>query len=192
MVMSVRVITGTARGRALAIPKGRSVRPTAQHVKEAIFNILGDSIHEAVVLDLFAGSGSLGIEALSRGAAECAFVDSDRRCVYTIKRNLVSTQLSDRARVCRMNVYKAIDALDLRGQRFNVIFADPPYEKGHEQLLLARLSERCVLWPLGTVVLEHSCRTETPIQKGCLARESLRTYGDTHVSLYVRRAEGQV
>jgi|CZCB01.1.fsa_nt_gi 16S rRNA (guanine(966)-N(2))-methyltransferase RsmD len=190
-VVIMRVIAGSAKGRVLAVPKGGPIRPTAQYVKEAIFSILAAKVDKAVVLDLFAGSGSLGIEALSRGAAECVLVDNDQRCVRTIKRNLEFTQLSDRARVYRMNVYKAVDALNAEGRQFDIVFADPPYEGGHEQLLLARLSELRILRPSATVVLEHSCRTETPVRQGCLARESLRTYGDTHVSLYVCMVEGQ-
>jgi 16S rRNA (guanine966-N2)-methyltransferase len=188
----MRVIAGLAKGRVLVAPKGRSVRPTAQHVKESVFNILADRACEGAVLDLFAGSGSLGIESLSRGASECVFVDSDQRSIEAIERNLLATQLSDRSRVCRMDVYRAIGVLEASSSRYSLVFADPPYEKGHEQRLLMRLCEGRILLPSSTVVLEHSCRTETPVAVGCLTRESLRTYGDTHVSLYVYSAEGRV
>lgn len=188
----MRVIAGSVKGRMLVAPKARSVRPTAQHVKESVFNILAERVCEAVVLDLFAGTGSLGIESLSRGASECVFVDSDRRCVEAIERNLQATQLSDRSRVCRMDVYRTIGVLEASPLRYSLVFADPPYEKGHEQRLLMRLCEGRILLPSSTVVLEHSCRTETPAEVGCLTRESLRTYGDTHVSLYVCSTEGRV
>jgi len=188
----MRVIAGSAKGRVLTVPKGKSVRPTAQFVREAIFSMLADKIVDAEVLDLFAGSGSLGIEALSRGAASCTFVDNDPRCIRTIEQNLLKTQLSDRALVCRMNVYTAIEVMEKQMRQFDVVFADPPYDEGHELLLLTRLGEGRILSPSGTVVLEHSCRTEAPVDAGRLARTALKSYGDSHVSVYVCMAEGRM
>jgi 16S rRNA (guanine(966)-N(2))-methyltransferase RsmD len=187
----MRVVAGSAKGRLLVAPKGYQARPTLQRVKESVFNILAGRICDAVVLDLFAGAGSLGIEALSRGASRCVFVDSDRRCTRAIERNLQTTELSDRARVHTMDVYRAVDMLGGFGSRFDLIFADPPYEKGHELALLLRLSEGRLLSPRGTVVLEHSRRTETPAEIGRLVRDSVRTYGDTYVSLYSIGSEGR-
>ncbi len=190
-VAAVRVIAGSAKGRPLVAPKGQAARPTLQHVKESVFNILAARLSGAAALDLFAGTGSLGIEALSRGASECVFVDSDFRCIRTIERNLQATELSDRARVYRMDVYRAVDMLGRLGLRFDLVFADPPYEQGHELALLLRLSDGDLLAPDGTVILEHSRRTETPEAIGRLVRGSVREYGDTCVSLYAVGSEGE-
>lgn len=187
----MRVISGSAKGRVLFAPKGHRARPTLQHVKESLFNILSRQVGSAVTLDLFAGAGNLGIEALSRGASECVFVDSDSRCTRAIGRNLLLTGLSERARIYRMDVYRAIEFLYRMPSRYDLVFADPPYDKGLELPLLSRLGEGGILAQGGVVVLEHSCRTETPAQIGCLTRDSVRTYGDTHVSLYAISAEGQ-
>ena len=190
-VAAVRVIAGSAKGRPLVAPKGQAARPTLQHVKESVFNILAARLSGAAALDLFAGTGSLGIEALSRGASECVFVDSDFRCTRAIERNLQATELSDRARVYRMDVYRAVDMLGNSGLRFDLIFADPPYEKGHESALLLRLADGLLLASGGMVILEHSRRTETPGAIGRLVRGSVRAYGDTHVSLYAIGSEGR-
>src|SRR2546421_10146552 len=121
----MRVIAGSAGGIQLHVPKQR-VRPTMDRVKAAIFSSLGNQIIGANVLDLFAGSGALGIEALSRGAASALFIDEDRQSIAAIEKNLVRTKLSGRAR--QQDVFDFLKAADTGG-KFDVIFADPPYEQ---------------------------------------------------------------
>ena len=151
----MRVIAGSAGGVRLAVPK-RGVRPTMDRVKAAIFSSLGEVIIGARVLDLFAGSGALGIEALSRGAASVLFVEHDRQSADAIEKNLGKTKLKGRVR--RQNVF------DFLGQRWNaekfqVVFADPPYEKTHRgesdtEKLLKNESLSQLLEPTGIFVLE--------------------------------------
>jgi len=151
----MRVIAGSAGGVRLAVPK-RGVRPTMDRVKAAIFSSLGELIIGARVLDLFAGSGALGIEALSRGAASVIFVEDDRQSAETIEKNLAKTKLKGRVR--RQNVF---DFLRQRSnaKKFQVVFADPPYEKTHRgesdtEKLLKNESLPQLLEPTGIFVLE--------------------------------------
>jgi 16S rRNA (guanine966-N2)-methyltransferase len=151
----MRVIAGSAGGVRLAVPK-RGVRPTMDRVKAAIFSSLGELIIGARVLDLFAGSGALGIEALSRGAASVIFVEDDRQSAETIEKNLAKTKLKGRVR--RQNVF---DFLRQRSnaEKFQIVFADPPYEKTHRgesdtETLLKNESLPHLLRPNGIFVLE--------------------------------------
>ena len=151
----MRVIAGSAGGVRLAVPK-RGVRPTMDRVKAAIFSSLGELIIGARVLDLFAGSGALGIEALSRGAASVIFVEDDRQSAETIEKNLAKTKLKGRVR--RQNVF---DFLRQRSnaEKFQIVFADPPYEKNHRgesdtEKLLKSESLPHLLRPTGIFVLE--------------------------------------
>ena len=151
----MRVIAGSAGGVRLAVPK-RGVRPTMDRVKAAIFSSLGELIIDARVLDLFAGSGALGIEALSRGAASVIFVEDDRQSAETIEKNLAKTKLKGRVR--RQDVF---DFLRQRSnaEKFQIVFADPPYEKTHRgesdtEKLLKNESLPQLLEPTGIFVLE--------------------------------------
>lgn len=169
----MRVITGTARGKKLRTLEGLEVRPTSDKVKEAIFSIIQFDIPEARVLDLFAGSGQLGIEALSRGAKECVFVDKSKASIGCIRENVESCGFSDRSRI-----YNA-DALDylLRAGEFDIILIDPPYRNGLVESALERLEGR--LSAGGTVVCEHEARLELPEEISGLIRKKEYAYGKT-------------
>jgi len=123
----MRVIGGTARGTKLQSPKGTEVRPMLDRVKEALFNILSDRMSGAEVLDLFSGTGSLGIEALSRGAEHVVFVERDRACVESIERNLEHVRFVDRADVIRFDVPRSLGRIQRLGRAFDVGLIDPPY-----------------------------------------------------------------
>ena len=140
----MRVVAGVAGGRRLRAPAGRSVRPTSERVREALFNALGslDAIRGATVLDLFAGTGALGIEALSRGAASATFVDADRRAIQAIQENLRATGLGAHARVVQSDVVRYLT--DLAGDTVDIAFADPPYAFAGWPALLGVLPARLV------------------------------------------------
>lgn len=125
----MRVITGSARGHPLKVPKSASTRPTPAQAKEAMFSSLGDRVIGARVLDLFAGSGAFGIEALSRGAKSAVFVELDGLACATLRDNLHSTHLEENAVMMDMEVERALEALAAAGESFDIIFADPPYDK---------------------------------------------------------------
>jgi len=160
----MRVIAGSAGGVRLAVPKS-GVRPTMDRVKAAIFSSLGDAISDARVLDLFAGSGALGIEALSRGAASVLFVEEDRQLTEAIEKNLAKTNLDGRVR--RQEVFEFLRRSS-RTERFQIIFADPPYEKTKsgerfiEKLLKSEALAQ-LLEPNGIFVLEKRPTEQTPV-----------------------------
>jgi 16S rRNA (guanine966-N2)-methyltransferase len=176
----MRVITGSARGRKLLCPAGKGTRPTPDRVREALFSILGGEVAGARVLDLFAGTGALGIEALSRGAESAVFVERDRAALDLLKKNLDACGFSPRARVTAAAV-----ATFLRPglpADATLVFADPPYE-GEDGPRALELIARGLLDPGSPgrellVVYEHSPRSSPPVPPGLTVTDS-RRYGDT-------------
>jgi pantetheine-phosphate adenylyltransferase/16S rRNA (guanine(966)-N(2))-methyltransferase RsmD len=177
----VRVIAGTARGTRLA-PVPRGVRPTSDRVRESVFNALGQ-FFEGDVLDLYAGTGSLGIEALSRGCDRAAFVEKDRRALATIRENLRRTRLQDRAEVVAGDVGRVLDRMLTDGRQFNLIFADPPYRIAATEVggVLSRLG--ALLAPGARVVLESG---EAPAAGTQGEKGVTRRYGGTYVAILER------
>lgn len=150
----MRVIAGSAKRTQLITPKGMDTRPTTDRIKETLFNILSPHLRDAVFLDLFAGSGGIGIEALSRGAAEAVFVDRNRESVRCICENLRRTHLEDQAEVLCTGVNQAIGRLAADRRSFDLIFMDPPYRKRLEFEALKLLRNSCLLHADTLVILE--------------------------------------
>lgn len=186
----MRVIAGVAKGTKLKAPRGLRVRPTTDRAKEALFSVLAKELNGAVILDLYAGTGSLGIEALSRGAKEAVFVDRDKAAVETVKRNLEETSLVASACLLRNSAIKAIYKLARENYQFNLIFLDPPFKINMIELkeVLEALVQAKVLSHQGLVVLEHSSKVKPPEAEG-LEVESSRVYGDISFSFY--KSEGE-
>lgn len=180
----MRIIAGALKGRRLAPVKGR-VRPTGAKVREAIFNILGDTVAEAKVLDLFAGTGALGLEALSRGAKAAIFVEDQPQALQVLRRNLERLALTARTQVLPVSVYAALKKLTARGEKFDVAFLDPPYGGEEALAALQALAAAAIMTPGAWVVAEHSRRDHLPETAGSLARRELRRYGDTQVAFYL-------
>lgn len=180
----MRIIAGSLKGRVLAPVQGRT-RPTAAKVREAIFNILG-TVAEVQVLDLFAGTGALGIEALSRGAARAVFVEDHPEAVKGLRRNLESLGLSERSRVLPLPVAPALKKLAAQGERFGLVFLDPPYGGGVAAATINALAASNLLLPEARLVAEHSRRETLPEAAGVLVQQTLRRYGDTQVAIYGR------
>jgi 16S rRNA (guanine966-N2)-methyltransferase len=174
----VRIIAGTHRGHTIYAPRGRDTRPTSDRVRENVFNILG-SVEGASVLDLYAGSGALGLEALSRGAAHAVFVESDREAVRAIERNLDKLRLP--GTVLRRDAVAVLTAEAGAGRKYDLVLVDPPYDMYTEiEPQLARylpplLAEDAV------VVVETDARTEPALP---LERRTSRTYGAARVTVY--------
>jgi 16S rRNA (guanine(966)-N(2))-methyltransferase RsmD len=187
--MGLRVIAGQARGHRLQVPRGQRTRPTSELVRGALFNMLEHRgwLTDALVVDLFAGSGALGIEALSRGARAAVFVESDPRAVRALRANLTRSRLTERAEVLTSTVPLALRALARRGTVVDGVLADPPYGAGWVARTLAALSEGSLLRPGGWIALEH--RTdETPPPVPGLAVVQSRRHGRTALTLLVREA----
>lgn len=183
----MRVIAGSAGGRRLKTVPGMSARPTSDRVREALFSILGERPSGARVLDLFAGAGTLGIESLSRGAARCVFVDTDRAACRVIRENLESLGFAGSALVlCRKasTVLRSPDSRVMQWGPFDLVFADPPYGLGVWGQLLEDEAMSPAISRDALIVVEHSSRTESaPVPDGMeLIRQS--TYGDTGISFY--------
>jgi 16S rRNA (guanine966-N2)-methyltransferase len=178
----VRIIGGVLGGRRLRAPRGAATRPTADRVREALFNILGD-LSGARVLDLFTGTGALALEALSRGAASAVLVDSAAAAVRCAEENAAALGVGERARVVRGEIPGALARL--RGP-FDLVFLDPPYAAGVAERALAALPP--LLGAGARVVAEHDRRSAPADEIGPLTRVDRRRYGDTEVSFYEMRA----
>ena len=191
----MRIISGEFRGQVLQAPRGRNTRPTSDRVREALFSMLearlgplecdeGEDPWRA--LDLYAGSGALGLEALSRGAAAATFVDHDRASVRVIKENIVHLKVEGRCRVLAMKVKPALVLLREEGRTFGLVLADPPYAESPETVL-EMIGGSGILRPGGMAVLEHAKRVSVPdAVEGAPALEKVitRFHGDTGLSLY--------
>jgi len=180
----MRVISGKARGTALLAPKGDNVRPTTDFVKENLFNIIQHDVADARFLDLFAGSGAIGIEALSRGAASCTFVDFAQKSIDLLRKNLEKTRLGVNASIIKGNMPEAVKKLD--GQAFDIIFLDPPYHKDLAQKCLNSIVEQGILAEDGYIVLEMAARENfTPHNDLEVLKEKI--YGSSKLIFLARK-----
>lgn len=176
-----RIIAGSARGRRLVAPKGLDTRPTSDKVRGAIMNLLGQFFAGGEVLDLYAGTGALALEALSRGCTRAVCVEAAADAARVIQRNAEACGFADRVEVRRGRVEGVLPGL--ASGRFALAFVDPPYREGPEAALAAM---GAALVPGGRVVAEHDARRPPPDRIGVLALSDRRSYGDTGISIYVR------
>lgn len=186
--LAVRVIAGIAKGRRLEVPKSGPVRPTADRVKETIFNILGQWFDGDRVLDLYAGVGGLGIEALSRGAGHVTFVEKDKHVMSALVTNLENTGFSSHSTTLFKPVDRAVRQLGSSGAKFQLVFADPPYALRETPALIAAIAEAGLVSEGGRVVIEHDRREAVPEASGRLVRVDERRFGDTMVTFYEQPA----
>jgi len=191
----LRVIAGTARGTILKAGRGLLIRPTSDRVREAIFSILGEKTLNSHFLDLFAGSGALAIEALSRGAASAVIVESSNRCIKIIRQNLDAAGLAEKARIISADAYKYLETAVSQGIKFDIIAADPPYSQkdgpesatfSHAKRTLLWLSENDILNKNGIVFIEHNSFEKLSCE-GMLKPLSTREYGTTAVSFFGKK-----
>lgn len=181
----MRVITGAARGRKLKTLEGEAVRPTTARVKEAMFSVIQFDLEGSRVLDLFAGSGQLGIEALSRGAKSCTFVDSGTAAIAVVRENLERTGLAQRATVLGMDAQSFL--FGRKPEQFDIVFLDPPYGAGLLQEILPQLSQ--MVAPGGLVFCENPSMEPLPSVAGTLQEKKRYRYGKTALHLFQQQAE---
>mgnify|MGYP001558972826 FL=1 len=179
----MRVTGGIGRGKRLRVPAGDRVRPTSDKVKQALFNILADRVAGAAFLDLFAGAGGVGIEALSRGAARVVFIDDDRKSLKTIRINVDDSGLSAKAEVIAAKVETYIKKTE---EQFDIVFLDPPYSLGIIPLL-EQIGDSNLLKHDAVVVAEHFKKQASPKQAGALSLYREAVYGDTVLAFYERK-----
>jgi 16S rRNA (guanine966-N2)-methyltransferase len=178
----LKITGGRLRGRPIQAPPGLATRPSASRLRQALFNILGPSVAGARVADLFAGSGCLGCEALSRGAAGCLFVEREPAACRLLQANLAALGLAGAGRVVKGDALAAHPAL-IKGAPYDLILADPPYERGMVAGVLANVVEGRLLAPEGRLVIEHSPR-ERPQPLQGLALLQTRAYGQSELSFF--------
>ena len=187
--MRVTIGAGVWKGRVLINPKGPVIRPTRAEVRAALFNIFGPRVRGAAVLDLFAGSGALGLEAISRGAARAVLVDSSAFCADAMRASVAALGATTPATVVRQDALAAIRHLAAAGQSFDLIVADPPYGDARGTKTLQAITDHVILAPAGVVMLENTRRTASPqVVDGGSGRRlrQVRTaqYGETTLTIY--------
>ena len=177
----MRIIAGSLKGRRLAAPKGLDVRPTSDALRETLFNVLGGTLEPMAVLDGFAGTGALGLEALSRGAASVDFVERSAPALHALRANIDACGVSDLCRIARGDFLTI--ALD---RTYELVLLDPPYAETRVEAILQRADTLTA--PGGRVVLEHSRRKESPVSADRLLRYRVLTAGDSALSFYERQS----
>ncbi len=179
----MRIITGSAKGRHLKMPGGGKTRPAMDKVKGSTFNIIASLVEDARFLDLFAGSGNLGIEGLSRGGSYAAFVDASRECTRTIRENLELTKLADRGEVYTMDCLKFVQTIDL--PPFDIVFIDPPYLKGLLEPLLKHIPDCPIFTPDTLFIIERQKKDQLGLENMPEYRLlDERVFGDTVVTFF--------
>ena len=180
----MRVLAGALKGQRLRTPKGRTTRPTADQVRIACLDTLMPYLGAGPFLDLFAGAGGVGIEALSRGAPSAVFVECDRQAVAALADNIERLGLAGRARVLRREVARGLDALARAGDRFAVVFLDPPYASPDAGAALERIACGDCLLPGAVVVAQHPTKAPPPAEPGSLRPWKSRRFGETTLTFF--------
>ncbi|UII57295.1 16S rRNA (guanine(966)-N(2))-methyltransferase RsmD [Cytobacillus spongiae] len=180
----MRVVSGKYKGKALKAVPGNTTRPTTDKVKEALFNIIGPYFNGGYGLDLFAGSGGLGIEGISRGLEKVIFVDRDGKAVQTVHENVKACGIEDQVEIYRNDSVRALKAIIKREIAFDYIFLDPPYKKQQLVSLLETIDEQKLLKHEGLIVCEHSHDVSLPNKVGELTQSKYERYGMIAISIY--------
>ncbi|MCD4785247.1 MAG: 16S rRNA (guanine(966)-N(2))-methyltransferase RsmD [Candidatus Eremiobacteraeota bacterium] len=178
----MKVIAGKFKGRNLEFRTRRGLRVTSQKVKEAMFSMIGDNIIKAVVLDLFCGYGTLGIEAISRGAKEVTFVETDTHTVKQLKYFLEQLDVAGQATLIRRDAIKAVK--HCKENSFDIVFMDPPYHINYEEKALKVVDKYKIIKPGGICILEHYSKNSIPDRVGDLVKFKEKKYGDTSLSIF--------
>lgn len=180
----MRVIAGTAKGRRLKAVPGIGTRPTTDKVKEAIFSMIGPYFDGGLGLDLFAGTGGLGIEALSRGMDRVIFNDMEKTSIQVIEDNLKTLGFKEQAEVYRNEAQRALQALSKRRLKFDLIFLDPPYRMNQVDKLLLQMQQMKMLQDQATVLVEHDAKQAYADEIGRFKVRKRTTYGETAIAIY--------
>ena len=182
--MSLRVISGKARGLKLDTPKNQDVRPTTDRVKESLFNMISSYIMDSNILDLFAGTGSLGIECLSRGAKNCIFVDKSKDSINIVRSNIKKARVENESMILNVDFKGAVKKLSTQNQKFDVIFMDPPYYENMFIECLKSIDEFNLLDEDGIIVVEHDTKDLFEESIGRLNKSREKKYGNTTLTFY--------
>lgn len=190
----IRIISGMYKNQRLATPKGQETRPTSERLREALFNICQNEIQDAHFLDLFAGSGAMGLEALSRGAAHATFIDSHKDSIRCIKKNIATLKLESSSRTIEGDVFKWIEKLAQVGTQYQIIYADPPYSTwrgsvSYSQEIVHLIDTASLLIPEGLLFIEEESGSQPiPINLKTLRLVSSRRSGRATLQQYIKKA----
>lgn len=179
----MRIIAGSARGTQLLAPRGMDTRPTQDKVKESLFSMIQWDLPDASVLDLFAGSGALALESLSRGAAEAVLVDKSRDALDCIRKNISKLRMQEKTTLLACDWEQALTKCAALGKTFDLVFLDPPYRMTELGDMCRKMLEMGLLSPGALLVLEHRTGIE-PAMDRCFVPEKRRTYGETEIHFY--------
>ncbi len=185
----MRVISGKAKGFKLESPKNMSTRPTSDRVKESVFNTIQGDIYDKTIIDLYSGTGSLGIEALSRGARRAYFIENSRKCIKIIERNLRKTQLLSKSNIICADVIRAIIKLAKKNIKADIIFLDPPYNKNLARGTIEYICKYELLNPMGIIIIEHGKKENLPKEIDKTISFKGKYFGNTGVSFYRQKEE---
>jgi 16S rRNA (guanine966-N2)-methyltransferase len=183
----MRIIGGEFRGRKIKQPPFEAVRPTKDQVREAVFNVIAEKVPGSKVLDIFAGSGAYGLEALSRGAEECVFVEKRSQCSRVITENIRLLGIVERTKIKTKDALKTLELFGKNGERFDLIFSDPPYNKGMGKKTLIMVSHYDILKPAGLLIIEHHRSESIPEVEGNVSIFKQKTYGDISISVFLKK-----
>lgn len=185
----MRIIAGKARGLKLITPKNLEIRPTSDRIKESVFNIIQSSIYDSIIVDIFAGTGNLGIEALSRNAKKVYFIDRNKDSIEIIEQNLAKANFTSQAEVICGDAITGINRLIEKDVQADVIFMDPPYKKGLGVMALEHIANKKLLNSSGIIVVEHDKIENMPEETGVIILFRRKDYGNTSVSFYKQKEE---
>lgn len=189
----MRVISGTRKGHGLKAPKGSKVRPTEDRIKESLFDILGNINKDSIVLDAFAGSGSIGIEFLSRGAKKAYFVDNYYESISIIKENLKHTKLIDKAEIIKSDIFMVLKNFNKRNIVFDYIYIDPPFKKeGLVPQFLENLYNQNILSDTGIIIIEHERELILKNRIHYFEKKDYREYGNKSLTFYKINEKGDI
>ena len=180
----MRIISGNRRGKKLYAFEGRKIRPTADRMREAIFNILSSRVKGSTVLDLFAGTGSFGLEAISRGARSALFIDNHPDAIRLLNKNITACGMLKETSVVKWNIVHNLNCLEGIQTRFELVFMDPPYHRNLVGPTLVHLHESGAVQPAAHIVVEHGLDDPLPHDLDCFNRVDQRKYGKSLVSFF--------
>jgi len=183
----MRIIAGEYRGRRIKQPDTGAARPTKDRIREAVFNVIAAETAGANVLDMFAGSGAYGLEALSRGAKSAVFVEKDRHCADVIEENIRQLGLEKKAELIVVDAENAVRSLSKRKEAFDLIFADPPFNTGMGKKTLNTVNRYDILSSTGLLAIEHHKAELVPASEGNFSILKQKTYGDIVISFFVKK-----
>ena len=182
----MRIITGELKGRRLYSPNDKSIRPTSDKVKESIFNMVSEYTEDAVVVDLFCGTGNMGLEAISRGAKRAYFIDKARESILLTKKNIAHCKVENKAIIFGSDYERGLTAIK---EKVDVIFLDPPYKAGYLEGCILKISKLSLLAQDGILVCEHGYDEKLPDTIDAMVKLKEKRYGKSVVDIYCQSRE---